>query len=86
MPSGISALGTVYMSIEGLVDIDAEIDKLTKELTEVNGHLANVKKKLANSNFVDKAPREVVAVQEKRQEELMEKSQKLTAMIETMRG
>jgi valyl-tRNA synthetase len=86
MPSGISALGTVYMSIEGLVDVDAEIEKLTKELAEVNGHLANVKKKLANSNFVDRAPRDVVAVQEKRQVELAEKSEKIAKMIETMRG
>ena len=86
MPSGISTLGTVYMSIEGLVDVDAEIEKLTKELAEISGHLANVKKKLANSNFVDKAPRDVVAVQEKRQVELQEKSEKLVKMIETMRG
>ena len=86
MPSGISALGAVYMSIEGLVDVDAEIEKLTKELNEVNGHLANVKKKLSNENFTSKAPKEVVAVQEKRQEELQEKSEKLAKMIETMRG
>ncbi|HSR88506.1 MAG TPA: class I tRNA ligase family protein, partial [Pontiella sp.] len=86
MPSGISTLGTVYMSIEGLVDVEAEIEKLTRELNEVNGHLTNVKKKLANRNFVDKAPRDVVAVQEKRQAELQEKSEKLVKMIETMRG
>ena len=86
MPSGISALGTVYMSIEGLVDVDAEIKKLTAELDEVNGHLANVKKKLSNESFVNKAPKDVVAVQEKRQEELIEKSEKMQKMIETFKG
>ena len=86
MPSGISTLGTVYMSIEGLVDVDAEVKKLTAELDEVNGHLANVKKKLSNENFVNKAPKEVVAVQERRQEELQEKSEKLQKMIEMLRG
>jgi valyl-tRNA synthetase len=86
MPSGISTLGTVYMSIEGLVDVDAEIEKLTNELDEVNGHLANVKKKLSNRNFVEKAPRDVVAIQEKRQDELVEKSEKLAKMIETLKG
>jgi valyl-tRNA synthetase len=86
MPSGISALGAVYMSIEDLVDVDAEIEKLTKELDEVNGHLINVKKKLSNENFVSKAPHDVVAVQEKRQAELIEKSEKLAKMIETLRG
>jgi len=86
MPSGISTLGAVYMSIEGLVDVDAEIEKLMSELAEVNGHLANVKKKLGNPNFVNKAPRDVVAIQEKRQDELQEKSEKLSKMIETLKG
>jgi valyl-tRNA synthetase len=86
MPSGISTLGAVYMSIEGLVDVDAEIQKLSKELDEVNGHLANVKKKLSNRNFVEKAPRDVVAVQEKRRDELIEKSEKLAKMIDTLKG
>ncbi|MBT8046172.1 MAG: class I tRNA ligase family protein, partial [Pontiella sp.] len=84
MPSGISALGTIYMSIEGLVDVDAELAKLSAELDEVSGHLENVKKKLSNENFVSKAPREVVAVQEKRQEELIEKSEKLKKMIDML--
>ena len=86
MPSGISTLGTIYMSIEGLVDIDAEIQKLQSELDEVLGHLANVKKKLANTNFVSRAPREVVAVQEKRQDELIEKSDKLKKMIAILKN
>ncbi|MDF7825239.1 valine--tRNA ligase [Pontiellaceae bacterium B12227] len=86
MPSGISTLGTVYMSIEGLVDVDAEIKKLTAELDEVNGFIASVKQKLSNENFVNRAPKEVVAVQVKRQEELLEKADKLQKMIETMKG
>ena len=38
------------------------------------------------SSFTSKAPREVVAVQEKRQEELREKSEKLQKMIDMLRG
>ncbi|MCK5675992.1 MAG: class I tRNA ligase family protein, partial [Verrucomicrobia bacterium] len=86
MPSGISTLGTVYMSIEGLVDVEAEITKLAGELDEVNGYLENVKKKLSNENFTSKAPREVVAVQEKRQDELIEKGEKLKKMIDMLNG
>jgi valyl-tRNA synthetase len=86
MPSGISTLGTVYMSIEGLVDVDAEINKLTAELNEVNGFLASVKQKLSNENFVSRAPKEVVDVQKKRQEELIEKADKLAKMIETLKN
>jgi len=86
MPSGISKLGTIYMSIEGLVDVDAEINKLSGELEQVAKFLENVKKKLANENFVSKAPPEVVAAQEKRQEELVEKAEKLKKMIDMLNG
>ena len=86
MPSGISSLGTVYMSIEGLVDVDAEIKKLTGELEEVIGHLANVKKKLSNESFVSRAPKDVVDVQKKRQEELIEKSEKIQKMVDMLKG
>jgi valyl-tRNA synthetase len=84
MPSGMSTLGTIYMSIEGLVDVDAEIMKLAGELDEVTRHLENVKKKLSNESFVSKAPKDVVAVQEKRKEELIEKSEKLKKMIDML--
>lgn len=86
MPSGISTLGSVYMSIEGLIDIGAEINKLTAELNDVQGHLGNVKKKLSNQNFVNKAPRDVVAVQEKRHDELVEKVEKIQKMIDMLKG
>lgn len=86
MPSGISSLGTIYMSIEGLVDVDAEIAKLTAELQEVKGHLSNVKKKLSNEKFVSRAPRDVVEIQEKRQDELIEKCEKLSKMIDMLKG
>jgi valyl-tRNA synthetase len=82
----MSTLGTIYMSIEGLVDVDAEIMKLAGELDEVTKHLENVKKKLSNESFVSKAPKAVVAVQEKRQEELIEKSEKLQKMIDMLKG
>ncbi|MCF7849580.1 MAG: valine--tRNA ligase [Kiritimatiellales bacterium] len=86
MPSGISKLGTIYMSIEGLVDVDAEINKLAGELDQVVKHLENVRKKLANENFTSRAPAEVVAQQEKQQEDLIDKAEKLKKMIDMLNG
>ena len=80
-PSGISALGTVYMSIEGLVDVEAEIKKIQEELDLVRNNLKGVQAKLANSNFIDRAPKEVVAVQEAKEIELKEKKEKLEQNI-----
>ena len=83
-PSGISALGTVYMSIEGLVDIEAELAKLNAELEIILGHLKGVQGKLQNKSFVDKAPEAVVQVQRDKEVELLEKRDKLTEMIATL--
>ncbi len=81
MPSGMSKLGTVYMSIEGLIDVEAELKKIQGELDQVDGHLKGVQVKLANSNFVDRAPKEVVALQEAKEIELKEKKEKLEQNI-----
>ena len=83
-PSGISALGTVYMSIEGLVDIEAELAKLNAELETILGHLKGVQSKLQNKSFVDKAPEAVVQVQRDKEVELLEKRDTLTEMIATL--
>ena len=85
-PSGISALGTVYMSIDGLVDIEAEVAKLSAELETVLGYLKGVQAKLQNKNFVDKAPEAVVEVQRNKEAELIEKRDKLIEMIATLSG
>ncbi|MGE4489467.1 MAG: class I tRNA ligase family protein, partial [Kiritimatiellales bacterium] len=84
MPSGISQLGSVYMSIEGLVDIDAEIKKLKKQLETVENGITGIQKKLSNENFVKKAPADVVAGEEKRKGELLEKREKIQKLIDTL--
>ena len=77
MPSGISTLGAVYMSIEGLVDVDAELKKIQTELDQVEGHLKGVQAKLSNPNFTEKAPKDVVDIQINKEIELKEIKKKL---------
>ena len=49
-----------YIPLEGLIDLDAEMERQQKKATELRGHIDRSEKKLANSNFVDKAPEHVV--------------------------
>lgn len=84
MPSGISQLGSVYMSIEGLVDIDAEVARLKKQLDVIEKGVSNIVKKLSNEGFIRKAPADIVAGEEKRKAELLEKREKLQSLIETL--
>ena len=51
----------LFVPLKGLIDLDQEIARLSKRLDELKGHLAGVEKKLANENFVNRAPENVVA-------------------------
>ncbi len=57
-----SVYGTVQVLIplQGLVDLDALRDKLTKKLSKVEKEAESLTGRLNNANFVNKAPEEVV--------------------------
>jgi valyl-tRNA synthetase len=50
-----------YIPLEGLIDLEDELQRQKKKADELRGHIAGSEKKLSNSNFVDKAPPNVVA-------------------------
>lgn len=50
----------VYVPLEGVVDIDKEIDRLSKQMGKVLKELEEKRRKLSNPNFVEKAKTEVV--------------------------
>jgi valyl-tRNA synthetase len=52
-----------YVSLEGLIDVAAEIKRLEKQLAEKSKHLQATSNKLNNSNFVANAPPDVVQQQ-----------------------
>jgi valyl-tRNA synthetase len=67
----------VVIPIEGLVDKEAERDRLGNELKKIGADFDLISKKLANKNFVDKAPKEVVEKDRARLVELTEKRAKI---------
>ncbi|HHT45468.1 MAG TPA: valine--tRNA ligase [Fastidiosipila sp.] len=55
--------GVLFVPLESLVDPVAEKTRLEKELEKVTGEIASIEKKLANTQFVEKAPEAVVQVE-----------------------
>ncbi len=49
-----------YIPLEGLIDLDAELERQQKKAAELKGHITGAETKLCNSNFVDRAPENVV--------------------------
>ena len=60
MPSKITKLGTVYLSLEGLVDKAAESKRIAGEIAKLTGFIKGKEAKLGNANFVAHAPAAVV--------------------------
>ncbi len=58
--AGVSGELEVLLPIEGLVDIDALHSRLEKDLFKAEQEIKALSNRLANSNFVEKAPTEVV--------------------------
>uniref|UniRef100_UPI002634ADE9 valine--tRNA ligase n=1 Tax=Winogradskyella sp. TaxID=1883156 RepID=UPI002634ADE9 len=62
-----------FIPIEGSIDVDAEIKKLTEELNYTQGFLKSIQKKLANERFVNNAPEQVVASEKKKEADALAK-------------
>ena len=60
MPGKLGALGTVYLSLEGLVDKAAEAKRIAAELAKLAGFIKAGEAKLANTQFTEHAPAQIV--------------------------
>ena len=60
--SAITLVGDmrVLIPMAGLIDKDAELKRLEKEIGRFDGEIERLEKKLSNKGFVDKAPEAVV--------------------------
>ena len=83
MPGTLCKLGTVYLPLEGLVDIEAESARVKAELDKTRGFLKGVEAKLSNEGFVAKAPAAVIEQQRVRQKELTETVARLEKLLAT---
>ena len=77
MPGTLGRLGTVYLSLEGLVDKAAEAKRIAAELEKTRGFIRSIDAKLANENFVAHAPAAVVEGQKTKRAELVANVEKL---------
>ena len=62
-----------FIPMEGSIDVEAEISKLTEELNYTEGFLKSVQKKLSNERFVAGAPEQVVASEKKKEADALAK-------------
>ena len=76
----------VYIPIKGLLNIDAEIDKLIKESRKVEETMAFIDRKLMNEDFLKKAPKDVVEKEKAKHSELAAKKQRIKENINKLKA
>jgi len=77
---------TVALPLEGVVDFKAEADRLAKDIAKHEGEIKKIDIKLANAEFVRKAPEEVVDEQRERRAEAEAAKAKLGAALERLKA
>ena len=76
----------ILVPLEGIIDKDAEIDRLGRQLEKLGKNLGHSRAKLANPSFRDRAPAAVVEKERRRAAELDTSIGKLEAHLATLRS
>lgn len=76
----------ILIPMAGLIDVDAERDRLNKEIDNNHGFIKSLEGKLANENFVSRAPENVVALERQKLSDARSKLKNLTEQLEKLKA
>ncbi|NOZ07917.1 MAG: valine--tRNA ligase [FCB group bacterium] len=67
----------LFIPLEGLIDLQKEIERLKKQIAGMEGRLSGIDKKLSNANFISRAPAQVIEHERAKRIEYADNLQKL---------
>ena len=83
-PVALTPIGQVFLPLEGSVDLEAEKQRLAREIAKLEEELETVRTKLANQNFVARAPAAVVEEHRRREADFLNRLEQLRARLSAM--
>jgi valyl-tRNA synthetase len=70
-----------FIPMEGAINIEEEITKLSEELKYAEGFLKSIQGKLKNERFVNNAPEQVVAIERQKEADALAKIETLKSSL-----
>ena len=70
-----------FIPLSGSIDINSEIEKLQQELIYTEGFLKSVQAKLSNERFVNNAPENVLAIERKKEADVLAKIETIKSSL-----
>ena len=74
-----------FIPLDGKIDVEAEIKKISEEIAYLEGFLNSVMQKLSNERFVNNAPKQVVEIEFKKRDDAMAKIEILKEQLKSIR-
>ena len=84
--SVVLADATCYIPFSDLVDISAEIERLSKEQKKLEGELKRSQSMLSNEKFLSKAPAEKIAEEKEKQQKYQQTYDQITERLAQLKG
>ncbi|MBI5412001.1 valine--tRNA ligase [Candidatus Peregrinibacteria bacterium] len=75
----------IFIPFAGLVDAGQERERLQKEIAKLEGYIAGLSKKLGNPGFAQNAPKEIVELERKKQQEAEGKVAKMIEQLNQLK-
>ncbi len=80
-PSMLTESGAIHLPLKGILDLDAELAKLSKQEQDIVKWIGGLRGKLGNDKFMSKAPPQLVEDTKNQLKELEERLDKVKEMI-----
>ena len=71
----------IYLSMDKSINLEMQSEKIRKEIDNLVNYLSGLDKKLANTNFLNKASAKVISMEKQKQSEAREKLAKLQKLV-----
>ena len=75
----------IFVPLQNVIDIEAEVQRLEQKLSRIEKELTLINKKLNNTDFIEKAPKEIINKEKEKREELADIRDRISGNLKTIK-